>query len=475
MLQGWSVVAVSLSSTVARTPATNDMPARASAYVVGVVAVGMLLVAVSMATLRTSHWLTVGLLALMHVLASKLSEHKHHAATDSHLALGSVIVLAALSLVGPAGAIIVAAADFVAEDRTRALHKRAFNAATLVVATATAGPLMIATGATTHGLTFSFPSDLIPVLVADLALYAMCAVMVGVAVALTSSSNQRLVAAAGGIRAPAALLELGNGFLGLGLAVLWGPAGIGPFSAVLVTLPLYLAGFSYSQVAEEQQAYDRTVAALGRAVETKDVYTRGHSERVAKASVLLGRQLRFNEARVGMLRYAGMLHDIGKIGVPSRVLQKPGRLTEEEFDAIKLHPECGLELVSGIEFLEEAHAGIAHHHERIDGLGYPAGLRGDQIPEFARIIAVADAFDSMTSTRSYRGPCSVDDAIAELRRCEGTQFDPVNVAALVRALERTAWEPAGGADELVDPATHFEGHYPDGRAVDLTESREQRY
>ncbi len=118
---------------------------------------------------------------------------------------------------------------------------------------------------------------------------------------------------------------------------------------------------------------------------------------------MLARQIGMGAERVEAIRYAGMLHDVGKLGVPTKVLQKTGPLTEEELAAIQLHPMRGLEIVRQIGFLNEALDGIMHHHERMDGKGYPMGLAGDEIPEFARVIAVADAFDSMTSTRSYRG------------------------------------------------------------------------
>ena len=126
-------------------------------------------------------------------------------------------------------------------------------------------------------------------------------------------------------------------------------------------------------------------------------------------------------------------------------------LTKEEFEAIKLHPTRGHDIVRDIRFLDEALAGIYHHHERIDGLGYPSGLKGDQIPEFARMIAVADAFDSMTSTRSYRSARSVDEAMDELLICRGTQFDPQMVDALIFAVSQVGWEPAKPptADELI--------------------------
>jgi len=122
------------------------------------------------------------------------------------------------------------------------------------------------------------------------------------------------------------------------------------------------------------------------------------------------------------------------------VLQASGKLTEEQFEAIQQHPVRGREITKDLEFLGEAIEGIHLHHERIDGRGYPLGLKGSEIPEFARIIAVADAFDSMTTTRSYRGARTVEEAIVELRACKGSQFDPVLVEAMVEAVEADGWE-----------------------------------
>jgi len=158
--------------------------------------------------------------------------------------------------------------------------------------------------------------------------------------------------------------------------------------------------------------------------------------------VLIARVIGMREDRVQSLRYAGMLHDVGKLGVPTRVLQKNGGLTEGEFASIQMHPVQGVEIIREIEFLDEAVAGIRHHHERLDGRGYPMGLTGNDIPEFARVIAVADAFDSMTTTRSYRGARSVEEAMNELRRCAGDQFDGRMVEALVSAVADHGWSPS---------------------------------
>ena len=234
------------------------------------------------------------------------------------------------------------------------------------------------------------------------------------------------------------LSDLGYAAYGLLIAALW--SVVGPFAPLLVLIPLFVARWAVAQFAEQQKAYEATVGALCQAVETKDFYTRGHSDRVSRGSVMIAREIGMRGDRVEAIRYAGMLHDVGKLGVPTKVLQKTGKLTEEEYAAIQLHPMRGLDIVREIGFLDEALAGIMHHHERIDGRGYPMGLAGDEIPEFARVLAVADAFDSMTSTRSYRGARPVDEAIEELRKWSGTQFDPAFVDAFVAALKREGWQ-----------------------------------
>ncbi|MYW00450.1 HD-GYP domain-containing protein [Streptomyces sp. SID3343] len=241
--------------------------------------------------------------------------------------------------------------------------------------------------------------------------------------------------------------RLGSAPIALMMAVLW-QQRLGVFAAVLVLLPLYVAFWAYAQQARESAAHEATVRTFVRAVEIKDGYTRGHSERVARASVLIARQLGMREDRVVCLRYAGILHDVGKLSVSTKVLTKPGRLDPDELREMQRHPVSGAAMVRDLEFLGEAHAGILHHHERMDGRGYPAGLAGSQIPEFARVIAVADAFDSMTSTRSYRPARGAQAAMAELRRCSGSQFDPRMVDALGRALARYGW-PEGEVQERV--------------------------
>jgi hypothetical protein len=242
--------------------------------------------------------------------------------------------------------------------------------------------------------------------------------------------------------------DLGYACLGLVIAALW--QIMGWFAAVLVLVPLFVARWAMGQFAEQQRAYAATMNALCQAVETKDYYTRGHGDRVSRGAVMIARQIGMSSDRTEAIRFAGMLHDVGKLGVPTQVLQKTGALTEDEYAAIQLHPMRGLEIVREIGFLYEALNGIMHHHERIDGRGYPMGLAGHEIPEFARVIAVADAFDSMTSTRSYREAKSILMAIGELRRGAGTQFDPLIVDAFIAALEVEEWPLAAPATAPAD-------------------------
>ncbi|MFP4054942.1 MAG: HD-GYP domain-containing protein [Phycisphaerae bacterium] len=178
--------------------------------------------------------------------------------------------------------------------------------------------------------------------------------------------------------------------------------------------------------------------ALVKAVEAKDPCTCRHSEHVAHYAVALWDHLAFDPARRESIRTASLLHDIGKIGIADRILTKPGRLTDKEFVHIRRHPAIGSEILENIAMFSAEARLIRHHHERWDGLGYPDGLRGEQIPLGARIIAIADALDAMLMRRSYKDPFSIPRAIEELQAGAGTQFDPhlAEVAVLwVRANE----------------------------------------
>ncbi|WP_063770152.1 HD-GYP domain-containing protein [Streptacidiphilus melanogenes] len=350
------------------------------------------------------------------------------------------VLLAAAALLrpGPAALVPVLGAVLAPAAPPRAL-RRLWNAAQLALATCAAAGVFRGLGGPGQLARHQFPAVLGPAVAAALAFCLVSGVLAAGIRITAERADPRTVW--GGALLRSLVPCLGYGLIGLMMAVLW-QGRYGVFSAVLVLLPLTVSSWVFAQFQQEEAAHQATVSALVQAVEIKDEYTRGHSERVSRASVLIARELRMAEERVASLRIAGVLHDIGKLGVPTRVLRKNGPLTDDEHEAVQLHPTFGHEMVRGIGFLGEAREGILHHHERMDGRGYPSGLAGDQIPEFARVIAVADAFDSMTSTRSYRRARPVDEAVTELERCSGTQFDPTMVGALIRAVRRHGWSPA---------------------------------
>ncbi|RKY01318.1 hypothetical protein DRP77_09870 [Candidatus Poribacteria bacterium] len=189
---------------------------------------------------------------------------------------------------------------------------------------------------------------------------------------------------------------------------------------------------------------ESAIRALARAVEKRDPPTLGHSERVARIAVLIGEELGFDQVRLEKLRVAGLLHDIGKIGVPDWILKKPGKLTEEEYAKIKEHPDIGASILEEVPQLREIIPWIRHHHERMDGKGYPAGLSDDQIPLEARILAVADAFDAMTSDRVYRPALPLEEVVRIMEEGKDKQWDGKLVDLLFKILSEGRIPPREG-------------------------------
>ncbi len=187
--------------------------------------------------------------------------------------------------------------------------------------------------------------------------------------------------------------------------------------------------------AQLKDAYYGTIESLRLAVDAKDSYTRGHSDRVSYYSVMIGKQLGLSEEDLDTLKQGALFHDVGKIGIPDAILQKPGKLTDDEYDDIKNHPSIGAKILGPAKIFEPLIPMVLHHHERYDGRGYPGGLKGEEIPYFARIVCVADSFDAMTSDRAYRPRFTVVKALEEMESCKGTQFDPEMVDAFMIAMK----------------------------------------
>ena len=183
------------------------------------------------------------------------------------------------------------------------------------------------------------------------------------------------------------------------------------------------------------------LSVLSGAIEARDPYTRGHSARVTALAEAVARKLGWSEERLASLRHGGPLHDIGKLAVSDEVLRKAGRLDDHELAQIREHPKTGARLILRIAALRDAIPYVLYHHERWDGAGYPSGKAGEEIPLEARVLAVADAFDAMTSDRPYRRALTHEEALAEVERCAGTQFDP-QIASVFLELFAVAELPA---------------------------------
>jgi putative nucleotidyltransferase with HDIG domain len=239
------------------------------------------------------------------------------------------------------------------------------------------------------------------------------------------------------------------GASGIVLAALYELVGV--LALPLLLVPLLVARGVFRSYEEVSDAYESTVLAFVAAIEAKDFYTKGHSVRVTEYAMSIARRLGMTEEQLTAFRFGALLHDVGKLAVRKSILTKPSGLTDDEYEQIKLHPVLGAQIVQEIEFLRPALDGVLYHHERLDGSGYPAGLRGDIVPEWARIMAIADTFDAMTSTRAYRAARTPAEAIAELKRCAGETLDAKFVNMFLEALKdedarkqfelRTHYEP----------------------------------
>jgi len=194
-----------------------------------------------------------------------------------------------------------------------------------------------------------------------------------------------------------------------------------------------------------QRLFLNVLQVMAKVLEAKDPYTKFHSENVAKYARKIAKAMGYSPEEVELIQVAGILHDFGKIGVKEGVLNKVGHLTDKEFDAVKRHPVIAATILEPIEELNSIIADIRHHHEYYNGHGYPSGLRAEEIPLGARILQVADAYDAMTSQRSYHDPMTKDEARRELKRCSGSQFDPRIVEIFLKILEGEESAVAGAA------------------------------
>lgn len=431
--------------------AETKIPRSFSLFVGVVVACGIVLAVVS--GVRYPPALTFQLIIV--VLAAILSEWFSLNLPSFTISLAYPLAMSAVVLAGPfAGGIVAAFSSGVVPD-IRARRPTAivlFNFWQLVLGACAAGWIYIGCG----GRVLEISSAYLPLAAADfpLTLFGMIAaalltasinvVLTGLGIALFrgGSIKEAVLAMSSVIPTNSALALMGF----LMAQVL----SLSPVALLLFIFPLAIARQLYQRYASLSDAFGDTIRSLVRALEAKDPYTRGHSERVADYAKQIGLELQLERKAQQRLEYAALLHDLGKLAVPASILRKTDRLTDEEFRTIQLHPARGADMIGRIPPLRDLAEPVGKHHERYAGGGYPLSVDAPEIPQLARILAVADSYDAMTSDRAYRRALSKEEAIAELFRCEGNQFDPEIVHIFARSVSAGLGDPMGADDDSAD-------------------------
>lgn len=363
---------------------------------------------------------------------------------DVQVSLTIVADLVAILAGGAAFAVVTsltAGAVVVARMRGDRLFKGAYNMATLVLAAVAAAQifeLVVGVGPVEvrgEAVLARSPVWLVALLAASVVYVLLNGALIAAAVSL--SSRVPFLRTFVGLTTQAIVLEVM--YAGLAAMAFVIIVRVHPLAVALLAVPLVVARRALLSLQEQRSAFDRMVRAFVKAIEVKDGYTRGHAERVADLSVAVAARMGVSYDDRQRIRYGALLHDVGKIGVAIGVLCKAGPLDDAEFQQMKTHPVIGARVLHDVDFLGPALGIVRHHHERLDGHGYPAGLTGSEIPMLTRIVTVVDAFDAMTSTRPYRRALDVEDALLELRRHAGTQFDPEVVEVLVTHITEHGW------------------------------------
>lgn len=332
----------------------------------------------------------------------------------------------------------------VARMRGDRLFKGAYNMATLVLA-AVAAALVFEfvagvdpslAGVAGDEILGQSPRWLVALLLASIMYVVLNGALIAAAVAL--SSKVPFLRTFVGLTTQAIVLEVM--YAGLAAMAFVLIVQVHELAVALLAVPLVVARRALLSLQEQRSAFDRMVRAFVKAIEVKDGYTRGHAERVADLSVAVAARMGVSYDDRQRIRYGALLHDVGKIGVSLGVLCKAGPLDDAQLQEMKTHPVIGARVLHDVDFLGPALGIVRHHHERLDGHGYPAGLTGTEIPMLTRIVTVVDAFDAMTSTRPYRRALDVESALEELRRHAGTQFDREVVEVLVAYIAEHGWQ-----------------------------------
>lgn len=416
-----------------------------------------------------AEWQALVLLAALALIAERFDLSLYG---DSRVSLAFVPIFASLIIAGMTGLAIVVPAAMLASVTRRALYKTAYNCGALMMAGAASYAAFHAFGRAADPT--NWPAVLAPALVAAGVNFVVNSVLVAAAIAVAGGRRLDGVWAEHFTWLWPHYLVLG----GLGLAMASAQAAMGLWGIVVFLAPPAMMRLSLKQYVDRTtrsvmelrqaheglqaahvqvteamerlgRAYDGTLRSLVAALDARDKETAGHSERVAELTMAIAAEMGLEPGsdEWRYISWGALLHDVGKIAIRDEVLCKPGPLTEEEWEAMRGHPGSGYEILRTVDFLAPASEIVLCHHERFDGAGYPRGLAGEEIPLGARIFAIADSFDAMTSDRTYRAAMPPEEALAEILRHSGTQFDPACVRAFLRVYQNRYVGHADGRRE----------------------------
>lgn len=407
---------------------------RVSLYVASVIGVGFVLLFLWTVGTNSSWEMGKGFIfwAVLIVIAESFSVSLPY---GGYVTLGFPVIYATLLTYGPVAGVWVAACGSLTElkkGKKSNIRKILFDSAQLTISTTGAWMAYTYAGGTIIKNVAS--AHIIPLGLAALAYFVLNSFIVSTILALQKntsvidmwSNNFRWAT-------PNYLAQTPLGFL---MAIIY--RQISWWAVTFIMLPLFIAYWAYKLYIEMRKEHLGIIQAMAAAVEARDPYTEKHSKRMAEYAMATARELGLSIYYSEIVRYATILHDIGKIGVSDQILSKNGPLNEKEWDEIKKHSIIGAEILTQINSFSEPSKLIYHHHERYNGGGYPNGLKGEEIPLGSRIIAVVDAYDAMISRRPYREAMSREEAIAELKKNAGKQFDKKVVEAFLKVLDRNA-------------------------------------
>jgi putative nucleotidyltransferase with HDIG domain len=349
------------------------------------------------------------------------------------ITIGFPIDFVLILVYGPALAMLISAISAVTSEvleKKTSWHKIIFNASQYALSVGVAGIVYQFVGGVTGSQ--NFLKYLLPAALCALTYCVINSILVTMVISLSQEIRISTVWRVN-IKEmiPSYLAEAPMGFV---MAIVYVEIGI--LGILLFFLPLLLARRSFELYTKMRKVYLDTIRALAAAIDAKDPYTKGHSERVAEMSVALAQELNLSGRDIENIEYTALLHDIGKIGISDNILGKNSSLTDKEFDKIKEHTVMGAKIIEPVDFLKNSYEAIYHHHERYNGKGYPDGLKNEDIPLSARIIAAADAYDAMGSDRPYRKKLNKNKILKELKDQSGKQFDPKVIKALISLLDR---------------------------------------